>query len=317
MSNYPPKQLPHDPSKKNIVVLGSGWAGLSFIEELDNENYNVTVVSPKDYFVYTPLLPSYMVGDVSLASLLVKIKTILAYKKREVRYIKAYCTDVSPKTKTISIQAVDDDSKLINNAKMPYDYLVIATGTIPGYAGIIGLEENSIPMRDPIHSRMIKEKLDSHLNLASIRNMPQEEISRLLGVVLIGAGPTGVELASVINNYLNSEIAMWYPHLAGKSKVTLIDYASRILPTLNQSCSEYASKYLKSKKIEILTDAKVKAATANNVVLARDDDTNMKIPAGVIISAIGEAPNSLVKKIVEHIDEPSVYSPYVFPHVPP
>lgn len=55
--NYPPTQLPHDPDKKSLVILGTGWGGVTLIENLKSEDYNVTVVSPRDYFVYTPLLP--------------------------------------------------------------------------------------------------------------------------------------------------------------------------------------------------------------------------------------------------------------------
>ena len=58
---HPPAQLPHDPSKKTLAILGSGWGATSLLKELDTAEYNVVVVSPRNYFLFTPLLPRYVI----------------------------------------------------------------------------------------------------------------------------------------------------------------------------------------------------------------------------------------------------------------
>jgi NADH:ubiquinone reductase (non-electrogenic) len=66
----PGPQLPHDPSKKNIVVVGSGWGSTAFLKKLDTFEYNVTVISPRNFFLFTPLLPSVAVGTLATNSIL-------------------------------------------------------------------------------------------------------------------------------------------------------------------------------------------------------------------------------------------------------
>ncbi len=67
---HPGPQLPHDPSKKNVVVVGSGWASTAFLKNLDTFEYNVTVISPRNFFLFTPLLPSVAVGTLASSSIL-------------------------------------------------------------------------------------------------------------------------------------------------------------------------------------------------------------------------------------------------------
>lgn len=66
----PGPQLPHDPSKKNVVVVGSGWGSTAFLKNLDTSDYNVTVISPRNFFLFTPLLPSVAVGTIATNSIL-------------------------------------------------------------------------------------------------------------------------------------------------------------------------------------------------------------------------------------------------------
>ena len=66
----PGPQLPHDPSKKNVVVVGSGWASTAFLKSLDTSDYNVTIISPRNFFLFTPLLPSVAVGTLAANSIL-------------------------------------------------------------------------------------------------------------------------------------------------------------------------------------------------------------------------------------------------------
>jgi NADH:ubiquinone reductase (non-electrogenic) len=67
---HPGPQLPHDPSKKNVVIVGSGWASTAFLKNLDTFDYNVTVISPRNFFLFTPLLPSVAVGTLASGSIL-------------------------------------------------------------------------------------------------------------------------------------------------------------------------------------------------------------------------------------------------------
>lgn len=95
--------VPHDPSKKTIVVLGSGWGSTSFLKAIDTDLYNVIVVSPRNYFLFTPLLPSCTVGTLDFRSLVEPIRFITRHKPNEVKVYEAECTDINAEKKEITI----------------------------------------------------------------------------------------------------------------------------------------------------------------------------------------------------------------------
>jgi NADH:ubiquinone reductase (non-electrogenic) len=100
---HPVVQAEVDPTKKTIVVLGSGWASTSFLKAVDTDEYNVVVVSPRNYFLFTPLLPSCTVGTVDVRSLVEPIRFITRHKSRDVKVYEAECTDIDPDNKVITI----------------------------------------------------------------------------------------------------------------------------------------------------------------------------------------------------------------------
>ena len=99
----PPEQLGFDPTKKTLAILGSGWAATSILKDLDTEHFNVVVVSPRNYFLFTPLLPSTTVGTVELRSIMQPIRYLTRYKKREVKFVEGDCSDIDPVTKTLTV----------------------------------------------------------------------------------------------------------------------------------------------------------------------------------------------------------------------
>lgn len=101
---HPEPQQELDPSKKTIVVLGSGWASTSFLKAIDTTHYNVVVVSPRNYFLFTPLLPSCTVGTIDVRSLVEPVRFITRHKTREVKVYEAECTNVDPERKVLTIK---------------------------------------------------------------------------------------------------------------------------------------------------------------------------------------------------------------------
>lgn len=94
---------PTDPKKKTVVILGSGWASTSFLKSIDTDLYNVVVVSPRNYFLFTPLLPSCTVGTIDIRSLVEPIRFITRHKNNEVKVYEAECTEIDSEKKVITI----------------------------------------------------------------------------------------------------------------------------------------------------------------------------------------------------------------------
>ncbi|EED79884.1 predicted protein [Postia placenta Mad-698-R] len=101
----PGAQLPHDPEKKTLVVLGSGWGATSLLKSLDTTDYNVIVISPKNYFLFTPLLPSVAVGTLNPRSIIQPTRYVTRHKARQVSVIEASATEVDPINKTVTFAA--------------------------------------------------------------------------------------------------------------------------------------------------------------------------------------------------------------------
>jgi NADH:ubiquinone reductase (non-electrogenic) len=104
--NHPGDQLDNDPSKPTLVVLGSGWGATSFLKNFDSDEYNVVVISPRNYFLFTPLLPSVTVGTLEPRSIIQPTRYITRHKKRKVAVYEAEAQEVDPAKKTVTFQGV-------------------------------------------------------------------------------------------------------------------------------------------------------------------------------------------------------------------
>jgi NADH:ubiquinone reductase (non-electrogenic) len=99
LKNPPKHQLPFSASLPTLVLLGSGWGTTAILQNLDTQNWNVVVISPRNYFLFTPLLPSCTVGTLELRSLMMPLRAVTGYKKRHVQFIEAETIDIDPEDK--------------------------------------------------------------------------------------------------------------------------------------------------------------------------------------------------------------------------
>ena len=142
----------HTDNKPNVVILGSGWGAISFLQHIDAKKYNVSIVSPRNYFLFTPLLPSTPVGTVDEKSIIEPVVSFAMKKKGNVSYYEAEATSINPDRNTVTIKSVSTVSQLYqpekhlgltqeDTAEIKYDYLLTAVGAEPNTFGIPGVEE--------------------------------------------------------------------------------------------------------------------------------------------------------------------------------
>jgi NADH:ubiquinone reductase (non-electrogenic) len=190
-ARYPPEQFAFDESKKTLAVLGSGWAATSFLKDLDTENFNVIVVSPRNYFLFTPLLPSCTVGTIELRSIMQPIRYLTRFKKREVMFVEADCDTIDPVAKTLFIRDTSEVIGSVSEQTIKYDYLVVACGAQNATFNIPGVKEHACFLKESWDAKKIRTRLMDCIESAAFPGQTEEEMKRLLHMVVVGGGPTG------------------------------------------------------------------------------------------------------------------------------
>ncbi|KAJ7363837.1 pyridine nucleotide-disulfide oxidoreductase-domain-containing protein [Mycena albidolilacea] len=283
----PGVQLPHDPQKKTIVVLGSGWGATSFLNTLDTTEYNVVVISPKNFFLFTPLLPSVAVGTLSPRSIIQPTRYVTRHKTRTVEVIEAEAQHVDVANKTVSFIDNSDIQGAVSATTIPYDYLVYAVGAEVQTFGIPGVTEHACFMKELQDAEKMQRRFLDCLESAAFHGQSQEEIERLLHIVVVGGGPTGVELSGELHDFLEEDLKSWYPELADKIKITLVEALPSVLPMFSKRLIEYTMSTFKESKIDILTQTMVKEVKEKSVTLALPNKSVVDVPCGMVVWAAG------------------------------
>jgi len=282
--------------KKKLVILGTGWAALSLLKKMDQNLYDVTVVSPRNYFLFTPLLASTTIGTVDVRSIVEPIRTHL---RGNSQFIEGKCTAVDFQNQQIEVKGDMYDTIL------PYDYLVIGVGAISNTFGVKGVKENCHFLKDMEHALAIRDKIMDCLEIASFPSTPVEVRKRLLNFLIVGGGPTGVELAGELSDFIHTEMKKYYPKIEGDVKITLIQSADHILNAYDRSISEYAEdRFLTSKRVDIKVNTRVLSVEPDRVeCFDRTKKENSSIPYGICVWCTGIMAPPLIESIIKSIPE--------------
>ncbi|KAI0367298.1 FAD/NAD-P-binding domain-containing protein [Pilatotrama ljubarskyi] len=294
----PGPQLPHDPTKKTLVILGSGWGATSLLNSLDTVDYNVIVISPKNYFLFTPLLPSVAVGTLSPRSILQPTRYVTRHKKRQVQVIEASATDVDPVTKTVTFADTSEIQGLVSTTTIPYDYLVFAVGAEVQTFNIPGVREHACFMKELEDAEKMQRRFLDCLESAAFPGQTTDEIKRLLHMVVVGGGPTGVELSGEIHDFLEQDLRSWYPELAEHVRISLVEALPSVLPMFSKQLIEYTESTFKEAKIDILTKTMVKEVKDKSVVLQLPDKSIAEVPCGLVVWAAGNTLRKVTRDLM-------------------
>ncbi|KIP03321.1 hypothetical protein PHLGIDRAFT_31854 [Phlebiopsis gigantea 11061_1 CR5-6] len=294
----PGPQEPHDPTKKTLVVLGSGWGATSLLESLDTEEYNVFVISPRNYFLFTPLLPSVATGTLSAKSIIQPTRYMTRHKKRQVTVIEASATDVDPVNKIVQFKDTSEVQGLVSSTAMKYDYLVYAVGAETQTFNIPGVRENACFMKELDDAERMQRRFLDCLESAAFPGQSKEEVDRLLHMVVVGGGPTGVELSGELHDFLEDDLRSWYPELVDSIKITLVEALPSVLPMFSKQLIDYTESTFKEAKIDIMTKTMVKEIKEKSVVLQMPDRSIREVPCGMVVWAAGNTLRGVTRELM-------------------
>eukprot|EP00752_Nemacystus_decipiens_P002841 g2647.t1 len=269
-----------------LVVLGTGWGGFRLAREIDKEKYEVTVISPRNHFLFTPLLPSTTVGTLEFRCIQEPVRTI-----KGLQYLQAACTGVDFESKSLRCREIFKGTE----HDVDYDCLVIATGAQNNTFGVPGVtEENHVFFLKQLgDARNIRNRLLECFERAANPFISEAERSRLLSFVVVGGGPTSIEYAAELHDFLTSDVKRWYPDLQHKVSVHLVEASDHIMGSFDEKLISYTTRLLENRKVEVLLNTSVKSVGPTECTLG----DGRKLPFGLMVWSTGLAPTELVSSM--------------------
>ncbi|RDA94509.1 hypothetical protein CP533_2719 [Ophiocordyceps camponoti-saundersi (nom. inval.)] len=302
---HPDPQAEPDPSKKTLVILGTGWGSVALLKKLDTENYNVVVVSPRNYFLFTPLLPSCTTGTIEHRSIMEPVRTILRRKRAAVKFYEAEASSIDTDRKVVKIVDNSEIKGATSETEIPYDMLVIGVGAENATFGIPGVRENSCFLKEIGDAQQIRKKIMDCVETAAFKGQSPEEVDRLMHMVVVGGGPTGVEFAGELRDFFEEDIKKLVPEISPRFKVTLIEALPNVLPSFSKQLIDYTENTLREEKIDIKTKTMVKKVSDKTVEadITGPDGSKERvvIPYGLLVWATGNAVRPIVKDLMARI----------------
>ena len=231
---------------KRVVIIGGGFAGIALAKKLKNKNVQVVLIDKHNYHTFQPLLYQVATGGLEAGS--------IAYPIRKV--IQEYPDFYFRLTSVKEIDTVNQ--KIISEiGDLNYDYLVIATGSKTNYFGNKEIERNAMSMKTIPQSLNIRSLILENFEQAVLIK-DEAERNLLINFVLVGAGPTGVELAGALAEMKKAILQKDYPDLdISKMQINLVHSNDRVLNTMSEKSSKAAEEFLLKLGVKIWKNVRV------------------------------------------------------------
>lgn len=273
--------------KKHIVIIGGGFGGLNAAIRLSKANVKVTLIDKRNFHLFQPLLYQVASGALSPADIAFPLRAIFK-NKSNVNIIQGTITDINFNGKNL----------LLEDKEIKYDFLIIATGTKSHYYGNDNWEPHASGLKTLEDATKIRNKILSAFEMAEIETN-KEKKDELLTFVIIGGGPSGIEMAGAIGELAKHTLHCDFRNInSANSKIILIEGGNRILPMYPESLSAKAEKNLENLGVKVLTNHLVNNIS-DNVIELKSSAGQSKIIASTIIWAAGVNAQSLSKTLSE------------------
>jgi NADH:ubiquinone reductase (non-electrogenic) len=268
--------------KQRLIILGSGFGAFSCLKRINLNLYDVAVISPRNHFLFTPLLPSTTVGTIEFRSIIEPIRNV-----KGAHYYQAECTKID--IAASKIECIDTDTKSV--FELNFDKLVIAVGELTNTFNIEGVRENAYFLREIADARKIRIKVIDCFENASLPNLSAEQKNDILRFVVCGGGPTGVEFAAELHDFIEEDVNRKYPELQANIVEILIEAGGKLLNSFDEKLSEYTMKIFKRQKIIVMTNKYITKVSGKTIFL--NDGTSFNY--GLLVWATGNTATGLVK----------------------
>lgn len=269
--NIPQIDLPR------VVVIGAGFAGLQVARKIDTEHYQLVIIDKHNFHTFQPLLYQVASSSIEPDSIAYPIRKTLRDKKN------AYY-------RMATVKGIDTSRCIVrtNIGDLDYDKLVIATGANNNFFGNKSFEANALPMKNLTDSLDLRSKILGNFERA-LNTHDLHEREELMNFVIVGAGPTGVELAGALAELKTKILPRDFPDLDFRiMSINLVEGADRVLANMDASSSAKAEKYLRKLGVNIWTSTLVEDYRDNTVYT---NESGLEFNTDTVIWAAGVVGN--------------------------
>lgn len=256
----------------HVVILGGGFGGFSAARALRKARVRVTLIDQRAFSTFQPLLYQVASSSLNPGDVTYFLRAARA-KQRNLR------------VETGKVKTIEADKKrvvLADNRAVTYDYLVVATGVEANFFGIPGAEEHALPLYTRDQAVAIRDQFTARLEMSA-------RVRQSLRMVIVGAGPTGVETAGAFAELYDKDLPVLYPELDRADRsIALVDMAPRVLGGFSEESSDYTEEELEKRGVDIKLGQKVKEVREDGVLI-EDSETGEEdfVEGALIIWASG------------------------------
>lgn len=275
-----------------VVIIGSGFGAMFAAEKLKHAPVQVTLISEVSHHLFQPLLYQVATGILSVGEIAVPNRVILR-KQKNVRVLMATVTDID-----VHSRYVTSDQFGLEKFKTPYDSLIVAAGAAQSYFGSDRFAEFAPGMKTIDNALELRSRILYAFERAELSADPEEQ-ARLLTFVVVGAGPTGVEMVGQIAELAKSTLKGTFRSIDPlMARVILVDAAPQVLPPLGPALGAKAKAKLEKLGVEVILNAMVTDVDEGGLVL-KINAVEHRIDAFCKIWAAGVSASPLGKVLAD------------------
>ena len=241
--------------RPHIVIVGAGFGGLAAAKEMVNTAVDITLIDRRNYHLFQPLLYQVATAELSASEIAIPIRHI---------FEKAENLDVFME----SVVSINADSQIVsteNDQQIHYDYLILATGAKHSYFGKDEWAQVAPGLKSIEDAYLIRNRILTAFENAEITTDPDIR-QAYLTFVIVGGGPTGVELAGALAELAKKSLKRDFRHISPESsRIILVDAGTRLLAAFHEDLSQEAQKDLQEMGVEVFLHSKVAQIDANSV----------------------------------------------------
>ena len=245
-------------TRPRLLVIGSGWAAHALVKIVDADLYRLLVVSPRNFFLFTPMLAASSVGTVEYRSITEPMRA----SNPRAAFIQGMVTDIDPVARRCElcigdVDAADAASGGGRCSRVEYDICVYAAGVQASTSTVPGVREHCFFLKELSDAQMLRLAVSSALERASEPGLSVEERKQLLTLVVVGGGATGVEYCGELSDFLQDALARLYPALLPFSRVLLLHGGDELLPQFDPPLRQKALATLRARRVEVMLGTRV------------------------------------------------------------